>query len=74
MKALLLSPITALLPSVFGALIPFDDWDYQRVALKDVNILFRYAGTGPRVMLVHGFPQHSVCCWSFFVCMLACED
>ena len=39
---------------------PFDDWLYQRVALPDVNIYFRYAGTGPPVLLVHGFPQHSV--------------
>ena len=41
-------------------LVPFDDWLYQRVALPDVNIYFRYAGTGPPVLLVHGFPQHSV--------------
>lgn len=41
-------------------IIPFDDWEYQRVALKDVNIHFRYAGKGPPLLLVHGFPQHSV--------------
>ena len=41
-------------------LTPFDDWLYQKVALPDVNIYFRYAGTGPPVLLVHGFPQHSV--------------
>lgn len=41
-------------------LVPFDDWLYQRVALPDVNIYFRYAGTGPPVLLVHGYPQHSV--------------
>lgn len=41
-------------------LVPFDDWLYQRVDLPDVNIYFRYAGTGPPVLLVHGYPQHSV--------------
>ena len=41
-------------------LTPFDDWLYQRVALPDVNIYFRYAGNGPPILLVHGFPQHSV--------------
>ena len=41
-------------------LTPFDDWLYQRVALPEVNIYFRYAGTGPPILLVHGFPQHSV--------------
>ena len=41
-------------------LIPFDDWEHQRVALKDVNIHFRYAGKGAPLLLVHGFPQHSV--------------
>ena len=41
-------------------LVPWDDWLYQRVALPDVNIHFRYAGTGPPVLLVHGYPEHSV--------------
>ena len=41
-------------------LVPFDNWLYQRVALPDVNIYFRYAGTGPPILLVHGYPQHSV--------------
>ena len=50
--------LVALLPLVTSVL--FDDWDYQRVVLKDVNLMFRYAGSGPPVMLVHGFPQHSV--------------
>ncbi len=30
-------------PLAIADLIPIDDWSYQRVALKDVNILFRYA-------------------------------
>lgn len=42
------------------ALTPFDLWPHQRVALKDVSIHLRYAGSGPPVLLVHGNPQHSV--------------
>lgn len=56
-KFLLLSTILQLAAT---DLIPFDDWLYQRVALPDVNIYFRYAGTGPPVLLVHGYPEHSV--------------
>lgn len=56
-KFLLLSTILQLAAT---DLIPFDDWLYQRVALPDVNIYFRYAGTGPPVLLVHGYPEHSL--------------
>ena len=49
-----------LLQFAAAELVPFDDWLYQRVALPDVNIYFRYAGTGPPILLVHGYPQHSV--------------
>ena len=52
--------ICALWLHAQAQIIPFDDWEYQRVALKDVNIHFRYAGKGPPLLLVHGFPQHSV--------------
>ena len=52
--------IVASLLAVNADLIPFDDWNFQRVALKDVNLAFRYAGTGPPILLVHGYPQHSV--------------
>ena len=45
---------------VSGVIVPFDDWQHQRVALKDVSIHFRYHGTGPPLLLVHGYPQHSV--------------
>ncbi|KAH8821922.1 Alpha/Beta hydrolase protein [Xylogone sp. PMI_703] len=38
----------------------FDSWPHLRVALKDVSIHLRYAGTGPPVLLVHGNPQHSL--------------
>ena len=56
-KLLLLSVLLRLAAT---ELIPFDDWLYQRVALPDANIYFRYAGTGPPILLVHGYPQHSV--------------
>lgn len=38
----------------------FDDWPHQRIQLDDVSIHFRYFGSGPPVLLVHGFPQHSL--------------
>lgn len=56
-KLLILSIILQL---AVTDLVPFDDWLGQRVALPDVNVFFRYAGTGPPVLLVHGYPQHSV--------------
>ncbi|KAH9203898.1 Alpha/Beta hydrolase protein [Leptodontidium sp. 2 PMI_412] len=43
-----------------GALTNFDDWAHQRIALEDVSIHFRYAGTGPPLLLVHGNPQFSL--------------
>ncbi|KAB5577832.1 Alpha/Beta hydrolase protein [Coniochaeta sp. 2T2.1] len=42
------------------ALLPFDSWPHQRVALQDVSIHLRYAGSGPPLLLVHGNPQHSL--------------
>lgn len=53
-KLLLLSIIVQLAVN----LVPFDDWLYQRVA--DVNICFRYAGSGPSVLLVHVYPEDSL--------------
>lgn len=38
----------------------FDDWAHQRVALQDVSIHLRYAGSGPPLLLVHGNPQYSL--------------
>lgn len=52
--------LCALWLHVQAQIIPFDEWEHQRVALKDVNIHFRYAGQGAPLLLVHGFPQHSV--------------
>lgn len=51
-------PLT--LTSLAQALIPFDNWAHQRIALQDVSIHLRYAGSGPPLLLVHGNPQHSL--------------
>jgi pimeloyl-ACP methyl ester carboxylesterase len=54
----LLSLLLATL--VLSDLTPFDEWKHLRVALEDVSIHVRYHGTGPPILLVHGFPQHSL--------------
>ncbi|KAI9148164.1 Soluble epoxide hydrolase [Paramyrothecium foliicola] len=46
--------------TVVGAFTPFDSWNHGRVALEDVSIHFRYAGSGPPILLVHGNPEHSL--------------
>ncbi|KAI0132020.1 Alpha/Beta hydrolase protein [Xylariales sp. AK1849] len=51
--------ISALAASV-ASLTNFDDWEHGRVALQDVSIHFRYAGSGPPLLLVHGNPQFSL--------------
>ncbi|CAG8949000.1 hypothetical protein HYFRA_00002128 [Hymenoscyphus fraxineus] len=45
--------------TALAALIPWEEWDHQLVALEDSSILFHYAGSGPPLLLVHGFPEHS---------------
>ncbi|KAF2259501.1 putative hydrolase [Lojkania enalia] len=49
-----------LIQVTFGQLSNFDDWHHQRIQLEDVSIHFRYFGSGPPVLLVHGFPQDSL--------------
>ncbi|KAI8961144.1 putative hydrolase [Daldinia sp. FL1419] len=51
-------------------LIKWDDWGHGRVALEDVSIHFRYAGSGPPLLLVHGNPQFSLT-WQFIGPILA---
>ncbi|KAF3074316.1 hypothetical protein CFAM422_003725 [Trichoderma lentiforme] len=46
--------------TVAAALTSWDDWSHGRVALQDVSIHFRYAGSGPPLLLVHGNPQFSL--------------
>lgn len=58
------------LPLALGAINDFDTWEHGRVALDDVSIHFRYAGSGPPVLLVHGNPQHSLT-WQFIGPILA---
>ncbi|KAF2871446.1 Alpha/Beta hydrolase protein [Massariosphaeria phaeospora] len=54
--------ITALLSFqiTLASLSTFDSWPHQRIQLPDVSIHFRYFGSGPPILLVHGFPQHSL--------------
>lgn len=56
MKFLNVLPVIA---SAALALKPWKDWDHGRVALDDVSIHFRYAGSGPPVFLVHGKTTNS---------------
>ncbi|KAF5640448.1 haloacetate dehalogenase H-1 [Fusarium sp. NRRL 52700] len=60
----------ASLASVVAATSSFDTWAHGRVALQDVSIHFRYAGSGPPLLLVHGNPQHSLT-WQFIGPILA---
>ncbi|KAJ4268985.1 hypothetical protein NW762_003056 [Fusarium torreyae] len=60
----------AALASAAAATSNFDDWAHGRVALNDVSIHFRYAGSGPPLLLVHGNPQHSLT-WQFIGPILA---
>lgn len=55
-----LATIFCLFSLSFAQLSNFDDWDHQRIQLEDVSIHFRYHGSGPPLLLVHGFPQHSL--------------
>ncbi|KAF5007379.1 hypothetical protein FDECE_6310 [Fusarium decemcellulare] len=65
-----ITAIGALLVATASALTNFDDWEHGRVALQDVSIHFRYAGSGPPLLLVHGNPQHSLT-WQFIGPILA---
>jgi len=56
----LFTTLLTLLPTAFSQLSNFDDWAHERVQLDDISIHFRYHGTGPPILLVHGFPQHSL--------------
>ncbi|KAM7192088.1 Alpha/Beta hydrolase protein [Rhypophila sp. PSN 637] len=70
----LLQPILALLlllfPLPITALIPWESFSHGRVSLDEVSIHFRYAGSGPPLLLVHGNPQYSLT-WQFIAPILA---
>ena len=38
----------------------FKNWSSRRVQVGPVNLHYRTAGTGPVLVLLHGFPQHSL--------------
>lgn len=57
-----------VLSSLSWALSDFNQWPHQRVALPDVSIHLRYFGNGPPLILLHGFPEHSVCYYYLVVC------
>lgn len=69
-KTLLTATATLAATTAVEALTKFDDWEHGRVALEDVSIHFRYAGSGPPLLLVHGNPQHSLT-WQFVGPLLA---
>ncbi|KAF4980437.1 hypothetical protein FZEAL_3553 [Fusarium zealandicum] len=69
MKVIQLAMV-ALLTTAVKAATDFDNWEHGRVALEDVSIHFRYAGSGPPLLLVHGNPQHSLT-WQFIGPILA---
>ncbi|KAJ4364541.1 hypothetical protein N0V83_009137 [Neocucurbitaria cava] len=52
--------VLSLAQVALGELSNFDDWEHERIQLEDVSIHFRYHGQGPPLLLVHGFPQHSL--------------
>lgn len=59
--ASIISAFAFTLPQLtLAQLSNFDDWQHERIQLDDVSIHFRYHGEGPPVLLVHGFPQHSL--------------
>ncbi len=39
---------------------PFEKWKCARAQVGDVNMFYRTAGSGPPLVLLHGFPQHSL--------------
>lgn len=41
--------------------VPFNQWNHQRIVTQDVQLHVQWAGSGPPLVLIHGFPQHSVC-------------
>ncbi len=62
-RAVALSIASSLLFSSLSSaqqLTPFDDWAHGMIQLPTVKLHFRYAGSGPPLLLIHGNPQHSV--------------
>ncbi|KAI6083932.1 putative hydrolase [Hypoxylon rubiginosum] len=62
--------LAAVAAQATAELTKWDDWEHGRVALQDVSIHFRYAGSGPPLLLIHGNPQFSLT-WQFIGPILA---
>ncbi|KAI1858114.1 hypothetical protein JX265_010782 [Neoarthrinium moseri] len=56
----LLLLICLFFPFLAASLVAWNDFSHGRVALENVSIHFRYAGSGPALLLVHGNPQFSL--------------
>lgn len=62
-----ISLIFVLLGLVSGSTTSdFDKWRHGRVKVDGIGLHFRYAGSGPPLVLIHGNPQHSVGFSSYF--------
>ncbi len=59
LSALLLITL-AFISRAEAAISNFNDWPHLRVSLPDVSIHLRYYGAGPPLLLIHGYPEHSV--------------
>lgn len=67
---LALSFVVGIAIKAAAELTQWDGWEHGRVALEDVSIHFRYAGSGPPLLLIHGNPQFSLT-WQFVGPILA---
>jgi hypothetical protein len=52
--------VMAQAPAVETAAIPFEQWEIGRAQIGEVSIVYRKAGNGPPLVLLHGWPQHSL--------------
>lgn len=51
----------AFIATVAAAAVPqWDQWAHGRVLVNNITMHYRWAGSGPPMVLVHGNPQHSV--------------
>lgn len=58
----LMAPAHAQIKPAAGTSLkhPFDTWETRRVQVGEVQMFYRTAGSGPALVLVHGWPQHSL--------------
>jgi hypothetical protein len=51
----------AFIASAAATAVPeWDQWAHGRVLVNNITLHYRWAGSGPPFVLVHGNPQHSV--------------